>query len=337
MQFCSLCWMCFFHRTWVILSSLYVFIHTCLCVRACVRACLCVCLCVGAYAVLFPVLNVLLSSHVSHSSALYTCLYIHVCVHTRLTHTRRAMHTHMIPSITHTLHAVVSACGGQTHKWLSRKYLYTHKYIHTHRIEKFTRTLHAVSSACWGHTNDVTSMGICIHTYTHTYTHTYMHTYAQDCIVHTYAACCVERMLTTKDGANLRVSKADLQPMLQPLLVSLFGCLTQEASKENPHIMKYVLCGPLSLHECTFVYCVHAVYAWFFVPVVSICAGFSIWLPDPVGVQGEPPHHEVRAGVPLLLHWCTFICCEHAWIFVPTYIHTHIHTYRTTKADTTDF
>jgi len=64
---------------------------------------------------------------------------------------------------------------------------------------------------------------------------------SQDCIVHTYAACCLERMLTVKDANVLRVSRADLQPMLQPLLVSLFGCMQQEASKENPHIMKCVM------------------------------------------------------------------------------------------------
>lgn len=55
-----------------------------------------------------------------------------------------------------------------------------------------------------------------------------------DCIVHTYAACCVERMLTVKDGANLRVSKADLQPMLQPLLTNLFACLAQVSSPLPP-------------------------------------------------------------------------------------------------------
>eukprot|EP00282_Hemiselmis_andersenii_P000320 CAMPEP_0114129338 /NCGR_PEP_ID=MMETSP0043_2-20121206/11423_1 /TAXON_ID=464988 /ORGANISM="Hemiselmis andersenii, Strain CCMP644" /LENGTH=980 /DNA_ID=CAMNT_0001222609 /DNA_START=126 /DNA_END=3068 /DNA_ORIENTATION=- len=62
-----------------------------------------------------------------------------------------------------------------------------------------------------------------------------------DCIVHTYAACCVERMLTVKDGTVPRVTKADIQPMLQPLLTNLFGCFEHEASKENPHIMKCVM------------------------------------------------------------------------------------------------
>mmetsp|Transcript_53150 Transcript_53150/g.108402 ORF Transcript_53150/g.108402 Transcript_53150/m.108402 type:complete len:986 (-) Transcript_53150:196-3153(-) len=62
-----------------------------------------------------------------------------------------------------------------------------------------------------------------------------------DCIVHTYAACCVERLLTVKDGVVPRVGRVDLQPMLQPFLTSLFNCLAHEASKENPHIMKCIM------------------------------------------------------------------------------------------------
>ncbi len=60
----------------------------------------------------------------------------------------------------------------------------------------------------------------------------------QDCIVHTYAACCVERFLTVKDGAAPRVGRLELQPMLQPFMTNLFACLALESSKENPHIMK---------------------------------------------------------------------------------------------------
>lgn len=62
-----------------------------------------------------------------------------------------------------------------------------------------------------------------------------------DCIVHTYAASCVEKFLTVKDGSTPRVARADLQPMLQALLTNLFGCLNHEASKENPHIIKTVM------------------------------------------------------------------------------------------------
>mmetsp|Transcript_82019 Transcript_82019/g.220246 ORF Transcript_82019/g.220246 Transcript_82019/m.220246 type:complete len:988 (-) Transcript_82019:468-3431(-) len=64
---------------------------------------------------------------------------------------------------------------------------------------------------------------------------------SQDCIVHTYAACCIERFLTVKDGAVSRVGRVELQPMLQPFLVNLFNCLNLETSKENPHIMKCVM------------------------------------------------------------------------------------------------
>ena len=38
---------------------------------------------------------------------------------------------------------------------------------------------------------------------------------SQECVVHTYAASCVEKFLTVKDGAVTRVGRADLQPMLQ--------------------------------------------------------------------------------------------------------------------------
>mmetsp|Transcript_1960 Transcript_1960/g.4575 ORF Transcript_1960/g.4575 Transcript_1960/m.4575 type:complete len:987 (-) Transcript_1960:193-3153(-) len=62
-----------------------------------------------------------------------------------------------------------------------------------------------------------------------------------DVIVHTYAACCVERLLTVRDGAVPRVSRADIQPMLQPFLTNLFQCLSHEASKENPHVMKCIM------------------------------------------------------------------------------------------------
>ena len=56
--------------------------------------------------------------------------------------------------------------------------------------------------------------------------------------MHTYAACCVERFLTVKDGAAPRVGRLELQPMLQPFLTNLFSCLALDSSKENPHIMK---------------------------------------------------------------------------------------------------
>jgi len=64
---------------------------------------------------------------------------------------------------------------------------------------------------------------------------------SQDCIVHTYAACCLEKMLTVKDGDVPRVGRMELQPMLQPFLTNLFAALNHTASKENPHIMKCVM------------------------------------------------------------------------------------------------
>jgi hypothetical protein len=154
-----------------------------------------------AYAVLFPVLNVLLSSQV-RVVGFYVCMC--VCSVTCIRCTQR----------------ILARTAG---------FKYASPSAHnTHTKPRYSAVLDHTNSAC---TRQVHSQNIQMHNLTTS-------TYAQDCIVHTYAACCVERMLTTKDGNNLRVSKADVQPMLQPLLVSLFGCLNHEASKENPHIMK---------------------------------------------------------------------------------------------------
>ncbi len=139
----------------------------------------------------------------------------------------------------------------------------------------------------------------------YTCTHIFIiHTYIQDCIVHTYAACCVERMLTTKDGTILRVSKADLQPMLQPLLVSLFSCLNQEASKENPHIMKCVflmairvLCVHYVCIMCTYVFLTskenpHIMKCVFLMVFRVLCVHYvHVCILD---IHGDPSHHEVR-------------------------------------------
>lgn len=60
-------------------------------------------------------------------------------------------------------------------------------------------------------------------------------------VIHTYASYAIERLLSVKDGADLRFGKAELQPHLQKLLESLFGVLDQDESKENEYAMKAIM------------------------------------------------------------------------------------------------
>ena len=81
----------------------------------------------------------------------------------------------------------------------------------------------------------------------------------KEAVVHTYAATAIERMLTVKEApaaaaavagagggaaaaaAPLRFGAAQLTPLLQPLLTSLFGVLKTDASKENAYVMRAVM------------------------------------------------------------------------------------------------
>ena len=60
-------------------------------------------------------------------------------------------------------------------------------------------------------------------------------------VVHTYAAYAVERLLSVKDGTDLRFNKAALQPHLQKLLEGLFAVLNHEESKENEYVMRAIM------------------------------------------------------------------------------------------------
>lgn len=63
-------------------------------------------------------------------------------------------------------------------------------------------------------------------------------------VVHTYAAACIERLLTVKDaqmGGKLRFGKEQLVPYLPPLLQGLFGILEQPNYPENDYIMKTIM------------------------------------------------------------------------------------------------
>jgi exportin-2 (importin alpha re-exporter) len=60
-------------------------------------------------------------------------------------------------------------------------------------------------------------------------------------VVHTYAALCIERMLTVRDGGAVRFNAADVLPMRDALLGSLFGALTLPESSENDYVMKAIM------------------------------------------------------------------------------------------------
>lgn len=61
-------------------------------------------------------------------------------------------------------------------------------------------------------------------------------------VVHTYAAVCIERLLTVKvpgpTGLVPVFGKAEIKPFLQGLLVNLFKILAIPESKENDYVMK---------------------------------------------------------------------------------------------------
>ena len=69
-------------------------------------------------------------------------------------------------------------------------------------------------------------------------------------VVHTYAAVCIERLLTVKvagptGGLVFLFGKAEIKPFLQSLLINLFKILTLQESKENDYVMKGILASLL--------------------------------------------------------------------------------------------
>lgn len=58
-------------------------------------------------------------------------------------------------------------------------------------------------------------------------------------VIHSYAATCVERMLTVRDGANLRLGST--AEYVTPLLTNLFATLSSKDSQENEYVMKGIL------------------------------------------------------------------------------------------------
>ncbi|OQS02111.1 exportin-2 [Thraustotheca clavata] len=60
-------------------------------------------------------------------------------------------------------------------------------------------------------------------------------------VVHSYAAYCIEKILTVKDGNERRFTKAMLQPYLAPLLNQVFTILVAPSYPENDYLMRMVL------------------------------------------------------------------------------------------------
>ncbi|XP_053981476.1 exportin-2 isoform X2 [Hylaeus anthracinus] len=68
------------------------------------------------------------------------------------------------------------------------------------------------------------------------------HLSATNIVIHTYAACAIEKILIMKGPDNLPIVKGnDLSPLAADLLKSLFVCLTMPGSEENEYVMKAIM------------------------------------------------------------------------------------------------
>ncbi|XP_067006504.1 exportin-2 [Anabrus simplex] len=76
------------------------------------------------------------------------------------------------------------------------------------------------------------------------------HLKATSPVVHTYAACAIEKILIMKDGEGQLVVKTDeLAPIASELLENLFAALTLPVSQENEYIMKAIMRSFSTLQE----------------------------------------------------------------------------------------
>nr|XP_012134672.1 PREDICTED: exportin-2 isoform X2 [Megachile rotundata] len=68
------------------------------------------------------------------------------------------------------------------------------------------------------------------------------HLSATNIVIHTYAACAIERILAMKGPDNLHLIKGnDLAPLTADLLKGLFACLNMPGSEENEYVMKAIM------------------------------------------------------------------------------------------------
>lgn len=78
------------------------------------------------------------------------------------------------------------------------------------------------------------------------------HLQAESAVVHSYAACALEKTLTIKgsDG-QLLIGKTQLSPLSANLLSGLFGVLSVAGSTENEYVMKAIMRSFATLQEIT--------------------------------------------------------------------------------------
>ncbi|XP_031553352.1 exportin-2-like [Actinia tenebrosa] len=68
------------------------------------------------------------------------------------------------------------------------------------------------------------------------------HLKAKSMVVHTYAAHCLERLLTLKNpGGGVPITKEEVTPIVNDLIQNLFGTLTIHGSEENEYVMKAIM------------------------------------------------------------------------------------------------
>ncbi|XP_066140699.1 exportin-2 [Euwallacea fornicatus] len=68
------------------------------------------------------------------------------------------------------------------------------------------------------------------------------HLSSESAVVHTYAACCIEKILMLKDSNNHEVlTSTQIQPFTADLIGQLFGVLERPVSEENEYVMKAIM------------------------------------------------------------------------------------------------
>lgn len=78
------------------------------------------------------------------------------------------------------------------------------------------------------------------------------HLPAESAVVHSYAACTIEKILIMRDSDNsLVVTSAHLQPIINELLNGLFAVLLKPRSNENEYVMKAIMRSFNTLQEAS--------------------------------------------------------------------------------------
>ncbi|KAL1513102.1 hypothetical protein ABEB36_002566 [Hypothenemus hampei] len=68
------------------------------------------------------------------------------------------------------------------------------------------------------------------------------HLSSESAVVHTYAACCIEKILIMRDSnQKLLISPVQLRPFANDLITHLFGVLDRPVSEENEYVMKTIM------------------------------------------------------------------------------------------------